>query len=102
MNAYEMDDGDLSYLLSLLAERDTPQARELKQRLGDQQPIPVPVKIGAIVVADAGVIGNRVFLRWAYDNATHEPWIEVGNNEYTHRTEDIGRITEVLSSGLDV
>lgn len=102
MGTYEMDDGDLNYLLEVLSKRDTPQALELRQRLVSQQPIPVPVKIGAMVVTYIPVIGSRTFLRWAFESATHQPWIEVGDIDHSYRTEDIGQITEVLSPGLDV
>jgi hypothetical protein len=101
MSAYEIDGEDLSYLLTLLEERGTAQALDLRQRLAVQRPIPVPVKIGAMVKTHAEVVGERVFLKWAFDSVTHEPWIEAQNNEHTYRTEDIGRITEVLSPGCD-
>jgi hypothetical protein len=102
MSAYEIDDEDLSYLLTLLEERATAQALDLRQRLAVQRPIPVPVKIGAMVKTHTEMVGDRVFLRWAWDSVTHEPWIEPQNQEQTYRTEDIGRITEVLSSGHDM
>lgn len=99
MSTYEMDDGDTAYLLELLAERNTPQSVDLGQRLADQRPIPVPVKIGAVV--RAGDLGE-VYLRWAYDNHTHSPWVAAGNHEQPCRTDEIGRITEVLSTGVDL
>lgn len=97
-----MDDGDTAYLLELLAERNTPQSVDLGQRLAAQRPIPVPVKIGAVVKTYAETIGNRTFLRYAYDGATHEPWIEPGDTDHTYHTDGIGRITQVLSPGVDL
>jgi hypothetical protein len=68
-----------------------------------QIPIPVPVKVGAVVRTDTDVVGPRVYIRWAWESATTEPWIEHGDSDLTtFRTDAIGRITEVLSPGVDL
>lgn len=82
-------------------------ARALADALEEQIPIPVPVKIGAVVRTNGATdnrltSGNNYFIRWAYDNATTSPWIEAGNHEEPYRTDAIGRITEVLSPGVDL
>lgn len=69
--------------------------------LKPQIPLPVPTKIGAVVKTDHTYLGGH-YLRWAHDNATHSPWIQVGNHEQPYRTDEIGRITEVLSEGVDL
>lgn len=102
MSTYDLDNADVSYLMDILAERDSQQSVELGQRLAAQRPIPAPRKIGAVVKTYAETIGNRTFLRYAYDGTTHEPWIEPGNTDHTYRTDGIGRITEVLAPGVDL
>lgn len=72
---------------------------QVQQAIADQIPIPAPVKIGAVV--RAGDLGE-VYIRWAYDNHTHSPWVAAGNHEVPFRTDEIGRITEVLSPGVDL
>lgn len=73
-----------------------------------QIPVPVPARIGAVVLTN-GATDNRLtsgnnyyFVRWAYDSATTSPWIEAGNHEEPYRTDAIGRITEVLSPGVEL
>lgn len=71
-----------------------------------QIPIPAPTKIGAVVRA-IGMYGDgpdasAVFIRWALDSRTHNPWIQAGNHEQPYRTDEIGRITKVLSEGVDL
>lgn len=107
MATYELDDQDATYVVEVLAVRASQQASELADRIRAQIPIPVPVKIGAVVrtygtFADDGPDAGAVFLRWATDNHTHSPWIEAGNHEQPYRTDEIGRITEVLSPGVDL
>jgi hypothetical protein len=73
--------------------------QELAGELGKQIPIPAPLGVGAVGRTEHPFIGG-LFLRWAPDNATHSPWIAVGNHETPYRTDEIGRITEVLTPGL--
>lgn len=100
MSKYELDDHDISVILNDLSGHDSAMANEIADRIRAQIPIPVPVKIGAVVRAMEGGI-PRTYLRWAYDSHTHEPW-QLVNTDETFRTEDVGRITEVLSPGVDV
>lgn len=70
---------------------------EVVRQLRAQIPIPAPVKIGAVVRTTTGD-----YVRWAYDAHTHEPWLAANTADDTHRTDAIGRITEVLSPGVDL
>jgi hypothetical protein len=74
---------------------------QVREALRAQIPIPVPNKIGAVVRTEHPTLGGY-YLRWSHDNATHSPWIQVGNHEEPYRTDQIGRITEVLSEGADL
>jgi hypothetical protein len=69
--------------------------------LKPQIPLPVPTKVGAVVKTEHPTLGGY-YLRWAHDNATHSPWVQVGNHEEPYRTDEIGRITEVLAKGVDL
>lgn len=96
---YAAEPGDLSGFSSDLALSAAASLR-------GQIPIPVPVKVGAVVKA-IGMYGDgpdasATFIRWAPDSRTHSPWIEAGNHEAPYRTDEIGRITEVLSPGVDL
>lgn len=107
MSKYELDDHDISVILNDLSGHDSAMANEIADRIRAQIPIPVPVKIGAVVLTNGATdkrltSGNNYFVRWAYDNATTSPWIEAGNHEEPYRTDAIGRITEVLSPGVDL
>jgi hypothetical protein len=96
MSTYELDDAQVREALS--KGPDSHYAKDLvMEALSEQLPLPVPTKIGAVVRA-----GISTYQRWAHDNATHSPWIEVGNHEEPYRTDQIGRITEVLSEGVDL
>lgn len=69
----------------------------LRDSIRSQIPIPVPVKIGAMVKTDTGT-----YLRWTYDMHSTEPWIMTNDVDTTLRTDDIGRIVEVLAPGTDL
>lgn len=95
---YAAAPGDLSGFSSDLALSAAASLR-------GQIPIPVPVKIGAVVKTDSKLCAPdlSVFLRWASDEQTNHPWIlreELDRKPYS--TEEIGRITEVLSPGVDL
>lgn len=79
-----------------LANHSRELLADLRDTIRTQIPIPVPVKVGAGVRTDQGV-----FLRWTYDAHSVEPWIAANDVDTTLRTDDIGRITEVLSPGFD-
>lgn len=107
MSKYEIEipDAEVSELASVLSDRGG--WGEVVRQLREQIPIPVPVKIGAVVLTNGATdnrlpSGNNYFIRWAHDNATTSPWIEAGNHEEPYRTDAIGRITEVLSPGVDL
>lgn len=103
MGTYELDD-DLVRRFAKLPERiiSNETVANLQARLSEQLPIPVPTKIGAVVRTEMEIRGPLVFVRWALDSRTHSPWIEAGNHEQPYRTDEIGRITEVLSEGVDL
>jgi hypothetical protein len=97
---YAAEPGELSGWSSELA---LSAAASLKKQI----PVPVPTGIGAVVLThgatdDRVTSGNNYFIRWAHDKATTSPWIEAGNHEDPFRTDSIGRITEVLSPGVDL
>lgn len=108
MSKYELSYPDedariVASLMDLVLESPMSLAnhsRELLTGLRDairaQIPIPVPVKIGAVVKTDQGV-----FLRWTCDAHSVEPWIAANDVGTILRTDDIGRITEVLTHGFD-
>lgn len=104
MATYELDDQDAAYVVEVLAVRASQQASELADRIRAQIPIPVPVKIGAVVRtlgAFAPLDQPVTFVRWALDHFTHSPWLQA-NSDTPYRTDEIGRITEVLSPGVDL
>ena len=96
MSKYELDDADAAFILDVLVERDTRPSRDVAKRIAAQIPVPTPVKVGAVVRTAMGV-----FVRWATDTHTHSPWLQA-NSDQPYRTDEIGRITEILSSGVDV
>jgi len=104
VSKYELDDHDVEVILQQLHERGSGMSLEIAERLSMQIPIPVPVKVGAVVRAETtDARSSRVYLRWAWEVATTEPWIEHGDHDLkTYRTDEIGRITEVLSPGVDL
>lgn len=99
MSTYELDDELVrQWLESDAGVVDLAMAMALK----DQVPIEVPQHIGAVVATDAPVAGRIVYIRWAQDSRTHSPWIAANDHEQPYRTDEIGRITEVLSLGVDL
>ena len=68
-----------------------------RDSIREQIPVPVPAGIGAVVQTREGQ-----FVRWAFDVHTHSPWIAVGDHETPLRTDQIGRISQVLSPGADL
>lgn len=99
MSEYKLDDD----LVAQLLNNPDRLPRALFAALSAQLPIPVPVKVGAVVKTEMPVRGPRFFIRWAWDVSTTEPWIEHGDHDLsTYRTDQIGRITEVLSPGVDL
>lgn len=101
MGVYELDDVMVRrFMENVDAGANTaPEINDMQTSLRPQVPIPVPLGVGAIVRTEHPNIGG-LFLRWAHDNATHSPWIAVGNHEQPYRTDEIGRIVEVLTPGL--
>lgn len=101
MSKYELDDHDVNVILQQLRDRGSGMAREIADRLEAQIQLAIPTKVGAVVKTEHPTLGGY-YLRWAHDNATHSPWVQVGNHEEPYRTDEIGRITEVLSEGVDL
>jgi hypothetical protein len=101
MSTYELDDELVREALTQSSKSHA--ARDLVlSALERQLPIPAPTQIGAIVRTDHPNPDHPVFVRWAFDSRTHSPWILLGNHEQPYRTDEIGRITEVLSEGVDL
>lgn len=97
MSTYELDDHDISVILNDLSGHDSAMANEIADRIRAQIPIPAPVKVGAVVRTD-----SSNYLRWTYDMHSNEPWVLCNSVDETFRTDEIGRITEVLSPGVDL
>lgn len=98
MGTYELDDAQVKMLL----QSPDRLPRALAAALKAQVPVDVPSRIGAVVVTDLPAVGRVVYIRWAQDSRTHSPWIAANDHEQPYRTEDIGRITEVLFVGVDL
>lgn len=104
MSTYELDD-DLvrEYCKSAVHGPNNPASwARVRVALEKQLPIPVPTKIGAVVRVSNAVSGHLVFVRTAYDGHTAYPWIALNEPDYAASTVGIGRITEVLSEGVDL
>lgn len=110
MAKYELDDELVQRFVSgdSATDHDNLRAAEahaaLAKALAPQIPIPVPVKVGAVVRtlgAFAPLDQPVTFVRWALDHFTHSPWLQA-NSDTPYRTDEIGRITEVLSPGVDL
>lgn len=107
MATYELDD---ELVRKFISQQDSAGwgneiADEVAATLERQLPIPVPVKVGAVVRAVGAFTPlneAETFVRWALDSRTHSPWIVAGNHEQPYRTDEIGRITAVLSPGVDL
>ena len=97
MSTYELDDDMVRAWLT-----GHPEEGNFSDALLQQLPLPTPLKVGAIVMTRTPVRGRATYIRWAHENATHSPWIEVGDHEEPYRTDQIGRIIEVLSEGIDL
>ena len=95
MSTYELDD-DLvrEWLRSSPGDNDLPLVMALK----DQVPLPTPTNVGAVVRT---VSPSSLWIRWTYDAHSHEPWIEANDTDNTYRSDQIGRITEVLFEGVE-
>jgi hypothetical protein len=101
VSTYQLDDADVEAWRAGSADAAGRVLIELKKQL----PIPVPTKIGAVVETTnhTAQISIGTFLRWAMDTQNAEPWVCVGDQSLgTYRSDDIGRITEVLSEGVDL
>lgn len=103
MSAYELDD-DL--VRQCLHNGGSSLPQYLANALTLQLPLPTPMKIGAVVQTggfpSAQTPEPTVFIRWATDGHTVSPWIEASDHERPYRTDEIGRIVEVLSEGVDL
>lgn len=97
MSIYELDDHDVQMILSALGERNSNMSKELRERILAQMPLPAPTNVGAVVRTESGL-----YIRWAWKGRTSSPWIAAGNHEQPYRTDEIGRITEILSPGVEV
>lgn len=100
MSTYEIEDSLVREVFPELKAMGG-AAHDLGATLESQIPLTVPAKVGAVVKTEHPTLGGY-YLRWAHDNATTSPWVQVGNHEEPYRTDEIGRITEVLSEGVDL
>lgn len=98
MSKYELDD-NLVRAISGTVWSSNVQLDELAAQLREQLPLPVPSKIGAVVRATHNSGG--VFTRWGTDEQVDRPWVDSTDGEHV-QTERLGRITEVLSEGVDL
>lgn len=104
MSKYELSDALVANVVGK-AELGQVEAHLIAALISDlkpQIPIPAPTKVGAAVRTEMPVRGPAVFVRWATDRHTTSPWIEAGDHEQPYRTDEIGRIIEVLSEGVDL
>lgn len=103
MSTYELDD-DLVRRWTANPTLTGEDGLEIREALKKQLPLPAPQNIGSIVETMQFPNGiARQFQRYAYEVSTMEPWIEVGDRDLsTYRTDQIGRITKVLSEGVDL
>lgn len=102
VSTYEIDD---EVVRGLVDNRDLlpPRLLSAVAALEEQIPLPTPTKIGAVVRTSMKVRGPRVFIRTAVDGHTGSPWQEMNaSDEPALPSEQIGRITEVLSEGVDL
>jgi hypothetical protein len=98
VSTYELDESDVMIILQRLRDGTGNMAREVADRLEAQFPIPVPVKIGAVVRCAEP---NYLYTRCRLDSDSDTPWIDAEDGEL-RSTERLGRITEVLSPGVDL
>lgn len=93
MSAYELDDAMVRECL--LQSRSMPPY--LIEQLTDQLPIPVPAGLGAVVETES----DAVFVRTA-DAAGQFCWWDVTKHVGWFADEQLGKITKVLSEGVDL
>lgn len=96
MSTYELDDEMVRAWLQGHPDGNFSSA------LREQLPLPVPTKLGAVVRTVGSPEGYSAFIRWTHDVHSTSPWVPVNDVDVTCRTDRIGRITEVLSEGVDV
>lgn len=108
VSKYELSDALVANVVGA-AETGAVEAHLIAALISDlkpQIPIPTPPMVGAVVrtsgFPSAFAPAPASFIRWATDHHTTSPWIEAGDHEQPYRTDEIGRITEVLSEGVDL
>lgn len=103
MSAYELDDDLVRAWIHFTANEVAGEEVKLREAFEKQLPLPVPTKIGAVVRTERGTL-----IRVAPDGEFSEWWLmneaEFSRGIAAHwiPTTDIGRITEVLSEGVDL
>lgn len=98
MSTYELDDELVREFLSTLHEsEDEMPSGKIGSTLKAQIPQPTPKKVGAVVRTTEP---NYVYVRWSMDDSG-KPWVDAQDDEH-RSTDDIGRIVEVLSEGVDL
>lgn len=95
MSTYEIEDDVVRRLVGN-ADLLPPNLQSAVMALEEQIPIPVPTKIGAVVRTESG----DVFTLTSAHRLTDLVWI--APNGFHAVPEAIGRITEVLSEGVDI
>jgi hypothetical protein len=94
VSAYELDDDKVRACLEN-AGASLPQY--LAEALSRQLTLPAPTKIGAVVRTTEP---NYIYVRCTLDEDDRSPWIDPQDGE-RRSTERLGRITEILSEGVD-
>jgi hypothetical protein len=105
MSTYELDDELVAEFLRTLhkGEEEMP-AGKMGKVLHEQLPLPVPAKIGAVVRVGQPVYGNVVWIRLspAGSGRREFQWVGLNDPDTAVSSEKLGRITEVLSEGVDL
>lgn len=104
MSKYELSDALVANVVGA-AEDGRMESHLIASLISDlkpQIPIPAPMKVGAVVRTNHRRYDPPVFIRWATDHRTTSPWVQASDHEQPYRTDEIGRITEVLSGGVDL
>lgn len=71
-------------------------AQPVAQQIRNQIPLPVPTKIGAVVLT-TDTVGSP----WVLAQHADRPWYSPATNDWA-QPHQIGRVTEVLSDGVDL
>lgn len=92
----DLDEAEANAIVYDLRGAGSDLEKAIAQQIAQQIPIPAPTKIGAVVRTTGGVAILS-------DPGSSSPWVLQMGGDYTWADmERIGRITEVLSEGVDL